>query len=118
MEKRRFSRVPFHIQVEIDTGEIKFTGEVKDLSLKGMFIISEHILPLDKQVSIKIYLTGTNAKLVITLEGKVIRKATDGFAVYFDAIDLDSFILLKNIIDYNSADPEKIWAEYASAMKP
>ena len=29
MEKRRFSRVPFHIQVEIDTGEIKFTGEVK-----------------------------------------------------------------------------------------
>lgn len=117
MEKRRFSRVPFRMQAEIDTGEEKFTGKVKDISLKGAFILSQPTAPPEKQVSISIHLTGTSAKLVITINGKVIRNDAEGFAVYFDAVDLDSFILLKNIVDYNSADPEKILAEYAAAMK-
>ncbi|HHX73806.1 MAG TPA: PilZ domain-containing protein [Firmicutes bacterium] len=112
VEKRRFTRVPFRIATEITAGELAFQGEVKDLSLKGMFIFTEHLLEIGTPLDIKINLTGKQSNLQIALQGKVLRKTPDGIVVVFDTVELDSFIHLKNIVAYNSADPEKIMTEY------
>ncbi|NLM46791.1 MAG: PilZ domain-containing protein [Firmicutes bacterium] len=116
MEKRRFTRVPFRTEVEITAGELKFKGEVKDLSLKGMCVLTEHLLEVGTPVDILLSLTGKQSNLVIMLQGKVLRKDTNSIAVYFDTVELDSFIHLKNIVAYNSTDPEKIMAEYIRGL--
>ncbi len=116
LEKRRFTRVPFRIETEITAGELKFKGEVKDLSLRGMCILTEHLLEIGTPVDILLSLTGKQSNLVIMLQGKVIRKDAESIAVYFDTVELDSFIHLKNIVAYNSTDPEKIMAEYIQGL--
>ena len=117
MEKRRFSRVPFKIQAYIEAEGLQFTGEVENISLKGMFVITEHIMELGAPLSVRINLTGSQSNLIIDLKGKVVRKTTDGIGVFFESMELDSFIHLKNIVDYNSADPEKIIEEYVGLVQ-
>lgn len=117
MEKRRFSRVPFRIQAEITAGGQKFTGAVENLSLKGMYVKTEHAVDVGAPISIKIVLTGTQSNLMIDLKGKVVRQTDEGIGVYFDDMDLDSFIHLKNIVHYNSTDPEIIVNEFTRYLR-
>jgi hypothetical protein len=117
MEKRKSSRVPFSIQAEIDAQGLTFIGQVENLSLQGMFVFTEHRIELETPLSIRICLTGTQSNLAINLKGKVVRKTTDGVGVFFESVDLDSFIHLKNIMDYNSADPEKVMEEFLEFVR-
>ena len=113
MEKRKFSRVPFHIEAEINVNGSNFKGEVENLSLKGMLVhIDDHLLELGTPLTMIINLTGVNSNLSINLKGRVVRVNQEGIGIFFEEIDLDSFIHLKNIIDYNVADPEKVKEEF------
>lgn len=113
MEKRKFSRVPFHIEAEINANGSNFKGEVENLSLKGMLVhIHDHLLELGTPLTMIINLTGVNSNLSINLKGRVVRVSQEGIGIFFEEIDLDSFIHLKNIIDYNVADPEKVKEEF------
>ena len=42
------------------------------------------------------------------MKGEVVRVEPDGLALHFSEIDFDSFYHLKNIIYYNSEDPDQV----------
>ncbi len=116
MQQRKFSRVFFSRKVEISIKEgndVQYNydfseGMIDNLSLKGMFIKTEKILPLNATIFIKIPLSEI---VSIDILGRVIRKADDGVAVFFTDIDIDSFSHLKNIIANNLGDDEIIEKE-------
>jgi hypothetical protein len=111
MSTRKFSRVRFNVEATIKTGVRQFKGGVENLSMSGMFLVTDERLPLDKSVNIKIVLTGVVPPVSVAFSGRVSRIAGNGIGFVFEKIDLDSYMHLKNIVAYNSVDAEKVMEE-------
>jgi hypothetical protein len=112
MEKRKHQRVPFHAEATVESKDITIKGKIDNLSMRGMFISTDIILPDDDQVEIAIMLTGSSSQLSINLTGTVVRHTEAGIAIGFKEMDLDSFIHLRNVVSYNSTDADEIMDEY------
>lgn len=111
MSTRQFSRVRFRVGATIKTAERQFQGNVENLSMRGMFLVTDERLPVGDMVDITIALSGTSPELSITFNGKVCRATDEGLGFTFEKIDLDSYTHLKNIIAYNIDDAEKVMEE-------
>ncbi|RUM87903.1 MAG: PilZ domain-containing protein [Thermodesulfatator sp.] len=110
-ERRKNLRVPFETQLFVrnlgNGTEIKAEG-TRDLSMKGLFCFCKTPLPEETPVVVRLVLTGTSSELSLRIEGHVVRREEQGMAIFFDSMDLDAFIHLKNILYFNSGDPERI----------
>ena len=111
MSTRKFSRVPFRVAATIKTLERQFQGNVENLSMRGMFLVTDERLSMGDQADITMVLSGTSPELSMTFSGTVSRVADNGLGFFFDKIDLDSYTHLKNIIAYNIDDAEKVMEE-------
>ncbi len=112
--KRKNSRVPFQVKITLDFPETSHTDcETSDLSLKGVFVpgITGHKVGETCQVSLQ--LIGSTSQLSLEIKGTVVRVEEGGLAVHFYEMDLDSFFHLKNILYYNSEDPDVLEKELA-----
>lgn len=111
MSTRQFSRVPFRMAAIIRSEERQFQGNVENLSMRGMFLVTDERLPVGDTVEIAMVLSGTSPEVSIEFSGKVCRVSDDGLGFTFEKIDLDSYTHLKNIIAYNIDDAEKVMEE-------
>lgn len=116
MEKRDFTRVTFKTEAVVDYKGREIRGEVKNLSLKGMFLLTPEKIEKNEEVSAKISLSGASSALFISVTGIVVRVEEDGLAFQLTGMDLDSFIHLKNVISYNEGDEGKIMEEFFKFM--
>lgn len=115
MEKRKHQRVSFQAEAVVRDKDLAASGKIDNLSMKGLFLKASADVG-DDPLQITILLSGTSSKLSIELRGKVIRKAENGMAIEFIDMDLDSFILLKNVVSYNSEDADAIMDEYHQSI--
>jgi len=116
MGTRKFSRVRFRVEATITIGERQFQGEVGNLSMTGMFLVTDERLADGEAVEIKIVLTGVVPLVSVDFSGRVSRTSGNGIGFVFEKIDLDSYMHLKNIVSYNSADAEKVMEEIRHAI--
>ncbi|MBF0099381.1 MAG: PilZ domain-containing protein [Desulfobacterales bacterium] len=111
-EKRRGTRVTFDTKIilRLKNSEIHVKGNSKDMSLKGVFISTQEDIPLEEKCLVEIWLTGMTEEIKLQMNGRIIRKDPfgKGLAVYFDSMDIDSYMHLKNIVRYNSPNPDDI----------
>ena len=107
-EKRKHLRVGFatEIKIVINAGdkEINAKGSSKDLSLKGIFCSTDEKIDKGTECDIAIYLTGSIDKIVLNINGTVVRVDDAGIGVSFDSMDVETYSHLKNIVQYNSED--------------
>lgn len=103
-DRRKDIRVDFDTEVSIraDGRTINASGSSRDLSLRGVFVKTDDSLEPETRCLVEIVLTGLEKKLILNMEGHVVRKTDEGYAIYFDLVDLDSFTHLKNIVKYNA----------------
>lgn len=103
-ERRDGIRVDFATKVFIRVGDqqTQYDGDSRDISLRGVFLHTGDALEIDASCDIEIQLTGSTDDLILFLKGHIVRKEEKGYAIYFDSVDLDSYMHLKNIIKYNS----------------
>jgi hypothetical protein len=111
-EQRKYIRVPFKIaaclwSLKQDAKEIR-CDQTRDISLKGIYCYSDIKLSAGTPCEVELYLTDTSSKLVLFLKGRIARTDEEGMGIKFEEMDLDSFFLLKNILNYNTGDPEQI----------
>ena len=116
MSTRKFSRVRFNVAATIRTAERQFQGAVENLSMTGMFLVTNEQLAEGELVDITIVLTGTLPEIAVNFNGIVSRIAEDGIGFTFDKIDLDSYMHLKNIVAYNIDDAEKVMEEIGHSI--
>ena len=114
MEKRELIRVPFQIDTTILFENQTFTGKIENLSLKGMFILTDGQFKLQDIIQITLHLAGESSDLEISVTGVIVRKTEKGIGVQFEKVDLDSFIHLRNIVAYNSGDEDKVMDEFCN----
>jgi len=114
-EKRKNTRVPFHTTITVHFPEITFEHcETQDLSLKGVFVkgITDRRTE-GERCKISLHLSGASSKLSLHMNGEIVRVKDDGIGLHFSEIDLDSFFHLKNIIYYNTEDPDILGDEFS-----
>jgi hypothetical protein len=110
--KRRGTRILFNVNAELSFGDQTLTGEVRNLSLKGMLVDSRTDVPANTELDIKIFLSGTSSSLTLSMKGRVVRCDENGMAVLFKEIDVESFIHLRSVVGYNEGNEEKIMREF------
>lgn len=107
MNERNKSRVVFHVNASLEYDGKTVNGDVENLSTNGMFMNTPEEIPVETPVDVSIYLSGTTSELCLKISGVIARNEKKGVAVIFKEIEFDSFIHLKNIIDFNvSGDPQ------------
>ncbi|MES0488972.1 MAG: PilZ domain-containing protein [Leptospirales bacterium] len=108
--KRRFTRVEFPIEGQYEFIGEKFPVKIRDISVRGLFIEVLNTPVVGAEISIEIPLS-ENQSTIIRAEARIIRNCSDGFAVEFTKIDIDSFAHVKNIVAYHFGDTEKVVKE-------
>lgn len=103
MNGRNKPRVVFHVNASLEYDGATVNGDVENLSTNGMFMNISANIPVNTHVEVTIFLSGTSSELSLKISGIIIRKETNGVAVKFNEIEFDSFIHLKNIIEFNTA---------------
>jgi hypothetical protein len=116
MSTRKFSRVLFNVGATVVVGDRQFQGAVENLSMAGMFLVTNEKLAGGETADIAIILTGTIPGIAVNFKGVVTRIAENGIGFTFEKMDLDSYMHLKNIIAYNIDDAEKVMEEISHSI--
>lgn len=114
--KRKRTRVDFNAKIVLKTDSLEITenADSRDISMKGIFINTDKKIPPGKRCDIRILLSGTTSNLSLGIQGTVIRQNTNGLGIAFDSMDPASYLHLKNIVMYNSSDPDAVEKEMFS----
>lgn len=109
--RRAKIRVDFQTRIAIEVLEpaVRCDGDSKNLSLKGIFVETPIDVPIKARCRVQIFLSGTEPPVSFQLEGAVARKEPSGFAIAFDPMELESYTELKNIVRYNTEDPDDVY---------
>jgi hypothetical protein len=109
--RRSKIRVDFQsrIVIEVTKPAIQLDGDSKNLSLKGIFVETAEDVPVNARCCVQVFLSGTVSPIVLNMEGIVTRKEPTGIAIAFDSMDLDSYAELKNIVRYNTENPDDVY---------
>jgi len=109
--RRSKIRVDFQSRIAIEVLEpaIELNGDSKNLSLKGIFIETDKDVPLRARCHVQVFLSGTVSPIALKMEGVVTRKEPTGFAIGFDSMDIDTYAELKNIVRYNTENPDDVF---------
>jgi c-di-GMP-binding flagellar brake protein YcgR len=116
MSTRKFSRVQFNVEATIKVAGRQFQGAVENLSMTGMFVVTNEQLSEGEPADITIVLTGTEPEIAVQFSGITTRVTEDGVGFTFEKMDLDSYMHLKNIIAYNIDDAEKVMEEIGHSI--
>ena len=111
-ERRKNTRVSFEAVIDFSCGEKIFKRcATENLSTKGVLIIGvTGVQPQDK-CHLALHLS-SGSDITLTMEGVVQRVTDTCVGIQFTEIDLDSFAHLRNIIYYNSENPDIINKTY------
>lgn len=105
-DRRKHSRVGFTTEIKIVLNlyekQVKLEGNSRDLSLKGIFASTDQRFPSGTDCSVFIYLTGGREKIELLIQGTVVRTTDSGIGIVFNAMDVETYSHLKNIVSYNS----------------
>ncbi len=111
-EKRRFTRIPFRVSVEMTVEEASYAADqINNLSIGGCLLPITADLEAGADCRLSIMLTGASSELSVRINGNVVRCDPDVVAVKFTSVDPDSLYHLQNIIRYNAPDEEAVEQE-------
>ncbi|ACM21556.1 PilZ domain protein [Geotalea daltonii FRC-32] len=88
MEKRKFARLAMHSDTNIKFNNTMYSGTVRDLSMKGAFVTTDVLIPVNETVEVTIY-TSSTPNMLCDLQAKVIRSTEYGIGLEFEKTVLD-----------------------------
>jgi len=112
MSKRKMSRVNFRVDALINYNDMKKVCSVRDLSLSGIYLATDLDIAIGENVKLTVKIISDSTTGELYLSGIIVRKDSDGLALEFSDLPIDSYLFLRNVVVYNSGDPETIDQEY------
>jgi hypothetical protein len=115
-EKRGFSRVPFHAEVEVRVEGRSIRSQEKiDISMSGIRLSTrEAVPPAETPCQVTIVLGGPENPITIDARGTIVRTQEGSLAAEFAELDLDSYHHLQQLIVNNADDPERAEQEFSA----
>jgi len=116
-ERRKFHRIPFQCECQVHCGERVWSGELLDISLRGvLFRLSETVL-LDKGsiCYVDIVLAGSDIRL--QFESELVHQQGDRHGFRFLSENLETLTHLRRLLELNTGEDEstrheiEVWLE-------
>jgi hypothetical protein len=85
-----------------------------NLSLRGMFLKTDHDIPLNVPVHVTVYHSNMAS---LKVNAKAVRKEGNGFGMQIHNLNVNSFVQLRNIVTENSPDQGKVMQETFKMLK-
>ena len=114
--RREFTRVATTLTGKLSTSEISATvsGQTKDISLGGLYLTCDTPLPIGTECKLVLFFGEPSNPMRIEAEGKVTRVDSAGVGVELTAVELGSFEHLRNLVLYNTSEPQQAEEEFRS----
>ena len=97
MFDRHFYRIDFVTKAKVEMFNESFDAVTENLSLDGLFLHTDHPLPVGKMATINLNIPSTSHTFV-TVKGEVVRNSPGGAAFHFKAVDYETFSELKTVV--------------------
>lgn len=112
MPKREFTRVSVDFRVELAADGMTILCEkTRDISMKGIYVVTGRRLPLGTECGISIRLGEGGSGPKLQVSGTIVRVDALGMALEFGEMGIDTYDHLRNLVLYNSADPGTVERE-------
>ena len=110
--QREFTRVEVRVRSEIRGGGATILdAPTHTISMKGLAVRTAERLPAGTECEIKLILVDGDVE--IKAQGTVLKDLPDGLVLQFSRLlGLESYEHLRNLVFYNTADPERAEAEF------
>ena len=113
-ERRKHTRISLGLEAELRLSDnVTFAGKIKDISFSGVFMycVNSADIPSGGTGLLKLLLQAGPHRNVINFRCQVVRTDESGAGIKFINTDVDGYQQFKNLMLYNSADPDKLLAE-------
>lgn len=117
MDARRFRRIPFEADVQIASGEHRWTCNLLDIALKGALLESEDVLPLTQGAVVGLSLALPGSEIALKFGAELIHREGSRFGFKFLHEDLETLTHLRTLLELNTGDPEGVRSELLSWLK-
>lgn len=108
MPKRNFTRVEFSECVSVNHEDQVFFGDIKNMSLQGLFIKTDQPVPLRADVEITVYHPHNSS---FSLLANVVRCEKNGIGIQIQKMDANSFARLRDVVAMQCNDLDLIMRE-------
>ena len=98
MPDRNFKRIRFMTKAMVISGDHCFDALTENISIGGLFIRTDQMIPVGKTVAVILYLPSVSRSSTLTANCVVVRKRANGLAFQFKSLDHDTFTHLRTIL--------------------
>lgn len=106
-DRRRYSRVEFHFDSFVKSGNIIIPARLYNLSLRGALVVMEQEFEEDT-CTLTIKLSDT---IELNIECECVRHATNELGLRFISFGMNDLEHLRSIIELNTGDSERVLDE-------
>jgi hypothetical protein len=114
MNSRDFTRVNYTVGASIRYGNEVVLCNTCNLSLHGMYLKTDHEIPLNIPINVTVYHSNQSS---LKVNAKVVRKEGDGIGLQINNLNVNSFVQLRNIVTENSDDKGAVMQETFKMLK-
>jgi hypothetical protein len=116
-ERRMCTRTPFFTDVSLrsESAGIDIKADLLNISISGMFVRVEEVVPVGISCKIEIRVTGNHSRLLLEdIQGEVVRQNEQGVAIHFTS-RMEWFVLFNVYTHYCREEMEKLGADEPGA---
>lgn len=108
MEKRYFTRVDFRKGASLKQENHLFSGDIQNICLQGLFVKTDQSVPLNTPLQVTAFCSSDS---YIQLNTIVVRCEENGIGLQISKMDVNSFVLLRNLVAMQCNDHGRIMRE-------
>ncbi|CAG0981445.1 PilZ domain-containing protein [Geobacter sp.] len=113
MERRRHPRVPFSAPAFLEKDSRITYGEVRDISLHGLYLSVRGDHEPDEEALVSIYFLSGSSTLTITVPGRIVRSGSDGIGFASPHLDPLQLLSYESVLSFGY-DPPQLMEEFLS----
>jgi len=108
MSNRNFTRVNYSVGASIKYGNDLVMGNTDNLSLRGMYLKTDHEIPLNTPVDVTVYHSSHSS---LKFNANVVRREANGVGLQINNLNANTFAQLRDIVATNSNNPRQVMQE-------
>lgn len=117
-EQRRYTRstVCARAELRLSCGML-MEALSRDVSLNGMFVNSDRMLPVGHTCHVTLMFEGGVGKFRVATNGRVVRVDEDGIAIEFEEVEMEGGEHLRKLLLCNADEPERMREEMEASVR-